>query len=99
MRGVNEVTFGGNVSGGIKYGETRNGSPTCSFQIASDRHANGKVVVTAWVKVNVYGTKLVNPCQTKLQKGSYVVVVGELMNRDGRLKELVEIRARDIIFF
>ena len=98
MRGINEVTLAGNVSGGIKYCETRKGVPTCSFQIASDRHANGKTVVTAWVKINVYGNKLVSPCQAKLKKGSYVIVTGELMNRDGRLKELVEVRARDIVF-
>lgn len=97
MRGINKVIFSGNVSGGIKYSETTNGSPTCSFQVASDRHAQAGKVVTAWVKVNVYGV-LVKTCQTFLKKGCYVIVDGELMNRDGQLKELVEIRARELVF-
>lgn len=97
MRGINKVVLAGNVSGGIKYHETTNGTPTCSFQVASDRHAQAGKVVTAWVKINVYGA-LVGVCSTFLKKGSYVIVEGELMNRDGQFKELVEIRARELVF-
>ena len=98
MRGINKVVLSGNVGGGIKFEETTKGIPSCSFQVASDRHAHGEVV-TAWVKINAYGPGLVTTCKTRLKKGSYVIIEGELMNRDVRgYKELVEIRAREVIF-
>lgn len=98
MRGINKVVLSGNVGGGIKYEETKKGIPSCSFQVASDRHAHGEVV-TAWVKINAYGQGLVRSCKPRLKKGTYVIVEGELMNRDSRgFKELVEIRAREVIF-
>ena len=98
MRGINKVVFSGNIGGSIKFQETGKGIPSCSFQVASDRHAHGEVV-TAWVKVNAYGQGLVRSCKPRLRKGAYVIVEGELMNRDSRgFKELVEIRAREVIF-
>lgn len=97
MRGLNRVIISGNVGSHISFNETGNGSAACSFHLASDRYvANGKV--SAWVKINVYGDKFVAICQNRLQRGCYVLVEGELMNRDGQLKELVEVRAREVIF-
>lgn len=96
MRGVNKVVISGNVGDRISFQETGAGVPACSFRIASDRHtADGSI--TAWVKVNVYDG-LVKICKTKLKKGGYVIVEGELMNRDGQLGELTEVRAKDIVF-
>ncbi len=98
MRGINKVVFSGNIGGAIKFNDTSKGTPSCSFQVAADRHAHGEVV-TAWVKINAYGQGLVRSCQPRVKKGAYVIVEGELMNRDTReLKELVEIRAREVIF-
>lgn len=96
MRGVNRVVISGNVTDKIAYSSTGNGVPTCTFVLASDRYTRDSVV-TAWVKINVYG-KLVEVCRTRLVKGRYVLVEGELMNRDGRLGELTEVRAKEVIF-
>jgi len=97
MRGVNKVVISGNVGDRITYGKTGSGTPACSFSVASDRK-DGKEIITAWVRVNVYGEDLVHDCQEKLGKGIYVVVDGELMNRDGKVGELTEVRAREIVF-
>jgi single-stranded DNA-binding protein len=65
--------------------------------LASDRFISGDKI-TVWVKVNVYIEPLVKACRAKLTKGGYVIVAGELMNRDGRHGELTEVRAREIVF-
>jgi single-stranded DNA-binding protein len=98
MRGINKVMLAGNVGGRARYDKTSDGTPTCSFSVASDRHKDG-AVVTAWVKVNAYGPGLVHTCERHLRKGTYVVVEGELMNRDTpEFRELVEVRAIELIF-
>jgi single-stranded DNA-binding protein len=97
MRGVNRVIISGNVSGNIHYGSTGQGSSALSFSLASDRKVNGSTI-TAWVKVNVYLDPLVRICKARLDKGGYILVEGELMNRDGVHGELTEVRAREIIF-
>lgn len=97
MKGINTVTVSGNVLGNIEYGCVGSGSEACGFQVASDRHtATG--VITAFVKVNVYVEWLVQLCKAKLGKGAYVLVEGELMNRQGKYGSLTEVRAREIIF-
>lgn len=96
-KGINKVFLAGNVLDNIEYGKVGNGSEALTFQIASDRKsASG--VVTAYVKVNVYVEGLIRICKLKLIKGCYVVVEGELMNREGRHGDLLEVRAREIIF-
>lgn len=96
-KGFNKVFLAGNVLDSIEYGKVGKGSDACTFQIASDRHsANG--VVTAFIKVNVYVEGLIRICKMKLAKGAFVVVEGELMNREGKYGDLLEVRAREIIF-
>jgi single-stranded DNA-binding protein len=97
VRGINQVTISGNVKEKMSFASTANQTPACTFQLASDRHSSSGVV-TAFVKVNCYGEGLVNACRAKLAKGVYVIVAGELMCRDGQLGDLVEVRAREIIF-
>jgi len=97
MRGINRTVLSGNVSREINYDKMPDGSPVLSFTMASDRPANG-TVVTAWVKVNVYIDTLVEQCRMHLGCGGYVIVEGELMNRDGRHGKLTEVRAKEIIF-
>jgi len=97
MRGLNRWIGSGNVSRDINYGEMPDGTPVVSFTMASDRVANGSTI-TAWVKVNVYIEQLVSACKSKLECGGYVLVEGELMNREGRHGKLTEVRAREIIF-
>lgn len=97
MRGINRVVISGNVSGNINSATMTDGNEALSFSIASDRKINGGTV-TAWVKVNVYIDQLVRVCKSRIHKGGYVLVEGELMNRDGVHGELTEVRAREIIF-
>lgn len=98
MRGLNKVFLSGNVTGAIEFGRTGKGDEVCGFHLASDRHTQGGQVVTAFVKINVYIDGLVRICKTKLVKGVYVLVEGELMNRDGQHGGLTEVRAREILF-
>jgi single-stranded DNA-binding protein len=97
MRGVNKVVISGNVGDRTTYGKTGSGVPCCSFSVASDRK-DGREIITAWVRVNVYGDELVGDCKERLEKGVYCIVDGELMNRDGKVGELTELRARGIVF-
>jgi single-stranded DNA-binding protein len=92
MRGINRVIVSGNVSDDVQFVTTTGAKEQslCIFNLASDRHAQGNVV-TAWVKVNVFIEPLVAICRTRLKKGMYVIVEGELMNRG-------EVRARELIF-
>jgi single-stranded DNA-binding protein len=98
MRGLNKVFLSGNVTGAIEFGRTGKGDEVCGFHLASDRHTSNGGVVTAFIKVNVYIDGLVRVCKSKLNKGVYVLVEGELMNREGQHGELTEVRAREILF-
>lgn len=100
-RGLNNFSGAGNVSGPIKFGSTGQGDLACSFMLVMDKKNQQ---VSTWVRINVYGP-LVKICETKLKKGDYLVVEGELMNRqrvaveaEGDTQILTEVRARDIIF-
>jgi single-stranded DNA-binding protein len=97
MRGLNKVIVSGNVTGKIDYATTDNGSEVCTFVLASDRHGSGGVV-TAYIKINVYVDGLVKLCRNRLDKGSYVLVEGELMNRSTPSGKLTEVRAWEVIF-
>ena len=92
MRGVNSVILSGNV-GQVNFGSMSNGSDVLSFTLASDRYGNGDKVT-----VNVYVENLIRICKSKLTKGRYVIVEGELMNREGQYGELTEVRAREVLF-
>jgi len=50
------------------------------------------------VKVNVYVEALVKLCRLRLQKGCYIIVEGELMNRNTPSGRLTEVRAWEILF-
>lgn len=97
MRGINKWIGSGNVSRDINYGELPRGDAVLSFMMASDRHTNG-ATITAWVKVNVYQESLIEQCRVHLKARGYVLVEGELMNRDGRHGKLLEVRAKEIVF-
>ena len=97
MRGINRVVLSGNVTGQIDYATTDTGSEVCTFVLASDRHANGGVV-TVFAKVNVYIEALVRLCRNKLEKGCYLLLEGELMNRQAPSGKLTEVRAWEILF-
>jgi len=96
MRGVNSVILSGNV-GKVNFGTMNSGADVLSFTVASDRYGNGDKI-TVWVKINVYVENLIRICKSKLSRGGYVIVQGELMNREGQHGELTEVRAREVIF-
>lgn len=99
MRGINRVMLSGNVTAAPEFGnKTGDGAEVCGFTVASDRYASNGQTVTAFVKVNVYPEGLVRLCRDRVKQGDYLIVDGELMNRDGRHGTLLEVRARDIIF-
>jgi single stranded DNA-binding protein len=99
MRGLNRVIISGNTADNARFQTTGGGTPCATFKIACDRRgANKGETVTAWVKINVYGDALVEICRARLRKGGYVLVEGELMNRDGAIGEVTEIRAKELIF-
>lgn len=99
MRGLNRVIISGNVSDSARFHETGGGSKCATFKLASDRRgAKPGEIVTAWVKINIYSEPLVDICKTRLMKGAYVIVEGELMNREGAQGEVTEVRAKEIIF-
>lgn len=92
-RSENFVVVAGNVKS-IKSGQTNSGSPAFSFWLAIDSGYK-----TVFVKVSAYG-KLAEICASgKVQKGDFLVVVGELFNRtatDG--KTYTEVKAHKILF-
>ena len=89
------VAFAGNVKGSPNFGTTGNGDRCCSFELGSSFLGKSSRKTT-WVRINAYGD-LVDRIEARIQKGSYVVVDGQLVNRRGRSGELVEIRARDVV--
>lgn len=97
MRGINKVVLSGNTTGKVDFATTGSGAEVCTFTLASDRHSSGGVV-TAFVKVNVYVEGLVKLCRSRLQKGCYLIVEGELMNRTTPSGRLTELRAWEILF-
>lgn len=98
MRCVNKVLVSGRVSGKIAFKKTNNGSSACSFPMTSVRQGMGGSVL-ARTKINCYGEGLVDVCKARLEEGLYVLIEGELMNREGQFGELTEVRAKEIVFF
>ena len=99
MLGINTVIYSGVVSGSITFQETKlKKTPACSFSLVSSRRGPKNSYVSSKVKINAYGDYLYDLCSKDLDKGVYVVVQGELMNRSGQYGELTEIRAIEILF-
>jgi len=100
-RGINHVVIAGNCSDSARFHTTYNGAPCATFKLASDRRGVNKgEILTTWIKVNVYSEALVDICEIRLKKGVYVIVEGELMNRESARdgEQLTEVRAREIVF-
>ena len=97
MRGVNKIVISGNVTNATKFNTIRSGQEVCTFGLVSER-SSGAGSHKVYAKINVYMEHLVTRCRDWLDTGGYVIVEGELMNRDGRSEALTEVRARDIVF-
>ena len=106
MPEVNTVLIAGNLTKDPVLRHTRNGTPVANFSIASNRRFRNSdnqwqedvcyVGIVAW-------NKLAESCKNKLEKGSAVLVEGELQSRtwqldDGSSRSAVEIKARRIQF-
>ena len=106
MPDVNTVMIAGNLTRDPSFRKTTNGTPVANFWIASNRKFKDNtgqwresvcyVGVVAWYK-------LAESCAENLQKGSAVLIEGELQSRslrleNGRNRNIVEIKARRIQF-
>jgi len=106
MPDINNVVIAGNLTRDPSFRKTTNGTPVANFWIASNRKFRDNtgqwrenvcyVGVVAWYK-------LAESCSENLQKGSAVLVEGELQSRslrteEGRNRNIVEVKARRIQF-
>ena len=106
MPDLNLVLLAGNLTNNPKYSETRNGTPVVNFYMASNKRFKDRngiikedvcfVGVVAWDNLAV-------SCRDNLQKGSSVLVTGELQSRklfsdEGSGRNVVEVKAKKIQF-
>ncbi len=106
MPELNSVVVAGNLTKDPTFRETSNKTPVVNFHIAVNRRykdSNNQwqedvcyVGVVAW-------NKLAESCKNRLQKGSAVLIEGELQSRtfktdDDRNRTVVEIKAKRIQF-
>jgi single-stranded DNA-binding protein len=75
--------------------KTGAGVTAYSMLVAVDSNKGGPV----WVRVNVFGS-LAKKCSDKIDKGDYVLVNGEMMERKVHENDitLLEVRAKEIVF-
>ena len=96
ITGINRLILSGKIRGTPTFQSTKNSKTSaCSFSVTSEREGDRKVV-SCTVKVNAYGENLVPLVERYSDKGVYVIVEGELMNRE--VKGLSENSARPVIF-
>jgi single-stranded DNA-binding protein len=93
MRGHNQVLISGTVEGKMVSGTTGDGGSAFSFSVASTD--SGRKAMR--VRVNAYD-QTAEQCNDEARRGSYCIVIGELMNRSGKFGKLTEIRAKTVEF-
>lgn len=106
MPDLNLVLLAGNLTNDPKYSETKNGTPVVNFYMASNKRfkdRNGIVKEDVCFVGVVAWDNLAVSCRDNLQKGSSVLVTGELQSRklfsdDGFGRNVVEIKAKKIQF-
>lgn len=79
MRGINDVSYSGNVGHVASTTTHMKGDPICTFMVCSEKETN----FATWAKCTAYG-KLAEYCSDKISKGDYVIVSGELFNKKSR---------------
>lgn len=106
MPEINNVILAGNLTREPVYRTTHNGSAVVHFTIAANRRYRGKndelKELVSYVGITARN-KLADSCNSRLTKGSAVLVEGQLQNRswetdDGKTQRSVEISARRIQF-
>jgi len=106
MPDLNLILLAGNLTNDPKYSETKNGTPVINFYMASNKRFKDRsgvikedvcfVGVVAWDNLAI-------SCRDNIQKGSSVLITGELQSRklfsdDGLGRNMVEIKAKKIQF-
>ncbi|MEE9430848.1 MAG: single-stranded DNA-binding protein [Melioribacteraceae bacterium] len=106
MAELNNIIIAGNLTKDPVYRETSNKTPVVNFHIAANRRYKDSgnqwqedvcyVGVVAW-------NKLADSCRNRINKGSAVLVEGELQSRtfktdDDRNRTVVEIKAKRVQF-
>lgn len=106
MPDLNIVLVAGNLTNDPKYSETKNATPVVNFYMASNKRfkdRNGVVKEDVCFVGVVAWDNLAISCRDNLQRGSSVLVTGELQSRklyaeDGTTRNMVEIKAKKIQF-
>lgn len=103
---INAITISGNLTKDPTYRQTTNGTPVANFPLACSRKF--KDSTGAWCEDVCYvgivaWYKLADSCYENLNKGSAILVEGELQSKswkldNGHYKNLVEIKAKRIQF-
>lgn len=104
-RGVNCVILIGHLGKDPKLQQTKNGSPVCNFDIATNeqRKVDGEWQDHAeWTRIVVWGS-LAEECDKHLRKGSQAYVEGRLQTRqwdddDGITRYITEVVAKQVLF-
>jgi single-strand DNA-binding protein len=106
MPDLNLILLAGNLTNDPKYSETKNGTPVINFYMASNKRfkdRNGVIKEDVCFVGVVAWDNLAISCRDNLQKGSSVLITGELQSRklfseDGLSRNMVEIKAKKIQF-
>ena len=106
MPDLNLILLAGNLTNDPRYSETKNGTPVVNFYMASNKRfkdRNGIVKEDVCFVGVVAWDNLAVSCRDNLQKGSSVLVTGELQSRklfsdDGLSRNVVEVKAKKIQF-
>lgn len=106
MPDLNMVLMAGNLTNDPRYSETKNATPVVNFYMASNKRfkdRNGVVKEDVCFVGVVAWDNLAVSCRDNLQRGSSVLVTGELQSRklfadDGTTRNMVEIKAKKIQF-
>ncbi len=94
--GVNKSFFSGVVRGEPTVQETSSTkTPAASFPMTSEREGEHRSV-SCTTKINTYNEGLVKFVKANVTKGAFIIVEGELMNRD--VKGLSAENSRPVIF-
>ena len=92
-KGTNGWHGSGNVASEVQYGQTKSGDVACNFKLVIEQAHKALV----YLRINVYGGNVEVCRKRNLGIGDYVVIGGELMNREGRAATLTEVRCLSIV--
>lgn len=106
MSSINRITILGNLGSDPEMRFTPNGTPTCSFRVATNRYYNTpegeRKEETEWFQI-VTWNKIAESCNQYLSKGQRVYIDGRVHTRnwdtpDGQKHYRQEVIANQVIF-